>query len=161
MRIGLVVNPVAGLGGRVGLKGTDGPDTVAEALRRGAVPEAGARARRALALLAQRAPGTAIAAPAGELGAHWLEGLALTVVPTAPARPSGTARDTREAVAAMADRDLVVFAGGDGTARDVAGQLAADQAMLGIPCWREDAFRCLRRLARGGRRPARRSADGP
>ena len=133
MRIGLVVNPVAGLGGRVGLKGTDGPDTVAEALRRGAVPEAGARARRALALLAQRAPGTAIAAPAGELGAHWLEGLALTVMPTAPARPSGTARDTREAVAAMADRDLVIFAGGDGTARDVAGQLAAGQAMLGIP----------------------------
>ena len=36
MQIGVVVNPFAGLGGAVGLKGTDGPDSVAEALRRGA-----------------------------------------------------------------------------------------------------------------------------
>ena len=34
MQIGVVVNPFAGLGGAVGLKGTDGPDSVAEALRR-------------------------------------------------------------------------------------------------------------------------------
>ena len=65
MQLGLIVNPVAGLGGTVGLKGTDGPDTVAEALRRGAVPQAGLRARIALERLAARAPGTAILTPPG------------------------------------------------------------------------------------------------
>jgi predicted polyphosphate/ATP-dependent NAD kinase len=45
-----------------------------------------------------------------------------------------TARDTRLAVEAMADCDLILFAGGDGTARDVAGCDETGQAMLGIPC---------------------------
>lgn len=132
MRIGLVVNPVAGLGGAVGLKGTDGPDTVAQALRRGAVPQAGPRAARALAVLARAWPGGAILAGPGVLGADWAAGLAVT--PLATGKLSGTARDTREAVAAMGSVDLVVFAGGDGTARDVAGCLPPGAGMLGIPC---------------------------
>lgn len=134
MKIGLVVNPVAGLGGAVGLKGTDGPDTVAEALRRGAVARSGARARRAMARLADRVPGTAVVTAPGALGADWLAGLDLSVEVRETGGASGTARDTREAVAAMADCGLVVFAGGDGTARDVAGRLPEGAALLGIPC---------------------------
>lgn len=134
VRVGLVVNPVAGLGGAVGLKGTDGPDTVAEALRRGAQPEAGLRARRALERLTARVPGARLAVALGPLGADWLAGLPLALDLRGPGAASGTARDTRESVAAMADQDLVVFAGGDGTARDVASALARGQALLGIPC---------------------------
>ena len=52
MRIGFVVNPIAGMGGRVGLKGTDGK--VEEARRRGAEPRAPDRARRALDALRDR-----------------------------------------------------------------------------------------------------------
>jgi len=134
MRFGLVVKPVAGLGGAVGLKGTDGPDTVAEALRRGATPQAGPRARRALAILARSRPGAEVTVAPGALGADWLTGLGLDLrVLDLPAR-SGTARDTRLAVAAMAPGTLAVFAGGDGTARDVAAALPAGGAMLGIPC---------------------------
>lgn len=132
MRIGLVVNPVAGLGGAAGLKGTDGPDTVAQALRRGAVPQAGPRAARALGVLARAHPGAKIIAGQGALGADWASGLSVTVVDTAP--PTGTARDTKSAVAAMGPVDLVVFAGGDGTARDVATCLPPGAGMLGIPC---------------------------
>lgn len=134
MKVGLVVNPIAGLGGAVGLKGTDGPGTVAEALRRGAVAHAGERARRAMSVLAQRAPGTRIEAAAGQLGADWLSGLDLDVHTLDLTETTGTARDTKDAVSAMPDVDLVVFAGGDGTARDIAQRLAPGQAMLGIPC---------------------------
>ncbi len=132
MRIGLIVNPVAGLGGAAGLKGTDGPDTVALALRRGAVPQAGARAERALAVLAAAHPGAFLVAGPGALGVDWASGLTVTPVDIGPL--SGTARDTRAVVAAMGAVDLVVFAGGDGTARDVAACLPPGAGLLGIPC---------------------------
>ena len=92
MKVGLVVNPVAGLGGAVGLKGTDGAETVAEALKRGAVPQAGARARRAMALLAQRVPGAAVTVAPGALGADWVEGLDLAVEVLRLGPPSGSAQ---------------------------------------------------------------------
>ncbi len=134
LRIGLIVNPVAGLGGSAGLKGTDGPGTVAEALRRGAVPQAGARTARALAQLARMHPGAEIMAAPGTLGADWVLGLALRVVVLEMPPLTGTARDTKMAVAAMGAVDLVAFAGGDGTARDVLASLTKGGAMLGIPC---------------------------
>ncbi len=134
MRIGLVVNPIAGMGGSVGLKGTDGPDTVAEALRRGASAEAGPRARRALSRLADRAPGSALTVAPGRLGADWAAGLGLRLEQVDQPPPTGTARDTRRAVEAMAGLDLIVFAGGDGTARDVTASLQPGTAILGIPC---------------------------
>jgi predicted polyphosphate/ATP-dependent NAD kinase len=134
VRIGLVVNPVAGLGGAVGLKGTDGPDTVAEALRRGGVPEAGPRTRRALERLAARVPGARLTVAPGPLGAGWAADLPLDMDVAAVAPLTGTARDTRAAVAAMPDCDLLLFAGGDGTARDVAGAVRPGQAILGVPC---------------------------
>jgi len=56
MRIGLVVNPIAGIGGSVGLKGSDGAETLARALTLGAVPSSGPRAVRALERLRAEAP---------------------------------------------------------------------------------------------------------
>lgn len=134
MKIGLVVNPIAGLGGRVGLKGTDGPGTVAEALTRGGIPQAGTRTRRALKKLADRQPGAALTVAPGALGMDWVSGLELHVTACPQPEETGSARDTSMAVASLADCDLIVFAGGDGTARDVSGALAPGQTMLGIPC---------------------------
>lgn len=134
MRVGVVVNPIAGLGGTVGLKGTDGALIVAEALRRGAQPQAGNRVRRAFERLATQCPGTTVFAAPGKLGADYLVGLDLVVEVVGPDSFDDTADDTREMVRAMPDIDVLVFAGGDGTARDVSMALGGRAAMLGIPC---------------------------
>jgi NAD+ kinase len=139
MRVGVVVNPIAGMGGRVGLKGTDGK--VAEARERGAQQRAPDRAREALETFARHAPDATVLTAGGAMGeavAHEA-GLDPEVVVDAPRDPFETdAADTRRAVAAFVDRDvdLILFAGGDGTAVDVAEaleELGADTPMLGIP----------------------------
>lgn len=135
MRFGLIVNPIAGMGGSVGLKGTDGADTLAEAQARGAVPLAGRRARRALAVLAERAPETAILAAPEAMGADIAAALALPVEPLDLICAPGP-EATRRAAAAMAEAgvDVLLLAGGDGTARDVVSAVGLSVPMLGIPC---------------------------
>ncbi len=135
--VGVVVNPIAGMGGRVGLKGTDGK--VEEARERGAEPRAPERARDALEALRERAPDTEILAYGGEMGAE--EGSAAGFDPEVVGEPEDgetTAADTRAAVRAFAERgvDLILFVGGDGTATDVADALDgldADVPVLGVP----------------------------
>ena len=65
-RLGLIVNPLAGMGGRVGLKGTDG--RADEALKLGAKPSSGERAQRALKRLAASHPSLTIVAAHGAMG---------------------------------------------------------------------------------------------
>lgn len=135
--LGLIVNPIAGMGGSVGLKGTDGAATLAAARARGAVPRAAARAGRAMAALAAALPGASVIAAPGAMGAAAVAGLDLTVEILPGAAPAAThAGLTRQAAALLAARRVaaVLFAGGDGTARDVAGVLGLETPMLGIPC---------------------------
>jgi predicted polyphosphate/ATP-dependent NAD kinase len=136
-RLGLVVNPLAGLGGAVGLKGSDGAETVAAARARGAEPRAPARAERCLAALADLAPGMTVRTWDGPMGAEVARtaGFAPEVL-GAPAGPETSAADTVAAVRALADAgvDLLLFVGGDGTARDLVRALGdRPQPVLGIP----------------------------
>ncbi|NHN42676.1 ATP-NAD kinase family protein [Halorubellus sp. JP-L1] len=145
MRVGFVVNPIAGMGGRVGLKGTDGK--VAEARERGAEPRAPERARAALSALRARGDGVTVVTAAGEMGADAARdaGFDPEVVYEYDPDPEGasatSAADTRAAVRAFVDAgvDIVLFVGGDGTAVDVARALEAagdgtvEVPMLGVP----------------------------
>jgi predicted polyphosphate/ATP-dependent NAD kinase len=135
--VGLVVNPIAGMGGAVGLKGTDGPEILARGIARGATPMASARARRTLKAIAAAGARLRIETPAAPLGQQTMEGLGLDVrvLGNATDRPT-TAADTRAAVQRMRARgvDLILFAGGDGTARDVAEEIELAIPILGIPC---------------------------
>src|SRR3954467_9160371 len=127
--LGLVVNPIAGMGGRVALRGTDGPETLREARARGATPIAAERARRAL----RRLPaGTRNLAAAGAMGGDLVAGAETTAGHAS--EETGPA-DTRDAVAEMRARgvDLLLFAGGDGTARDIHDAIGADVPLVGIP----------------------------
>ncbi|MFB6183078.1 MAG: ATP-NAD kinase family protein [Haloarculaceae archaeon] len=136
-RIGFVVNPIAGMGGRVGLKGTDGK--VAEARQRGAEQRAPERAREAIAALVGQDADVVVLTYGGDMGEREARAAGLDVeVVGEPDGGETTAADTRAAVRAFVDRgvDLVLFVGGDGTAVDVAETLQAcngDVPMLGVP----------------------------
>jgi len=50
-KLGLIINPLAGIGGRVALKGSDGEGIQQLAMQRGAIPLAQARMAQALELI--------------------------------------------------------------------------------------------------------------
>ena len=136
-RLGVVVNPIAGMGGRVGLKGTDGK--VDRARELGAEQRAPDRARTAFDALAAAAGDIEVYTLGAPMGATLVRdaGFDPTVVGE-PESSETTAADTRAAVDAFLDAgvDLILFAGGDGTAVDVAETLAAadqETPILGIP----------------------------
>ena len=140
-RIGFVVNPIAGMGGRVGLKGTDGVSDQAAAA--GAKPTAPERARafaEAVLNLTSGHPSLDFlwVTAGGEMGAGPLRSAGFP-----PARievvdvpdPHTSAEDTKRTVAESikAGAELILFCGGDGTARDVAEAAGERIPILGIP----------------------------
>ncbi len=138
LRLGLIVNPIAGLGGRVGLKGTDGAGMAERALDLGAEPRAAARAATALRRLAEAWPaGQAppmLICGAGEMGASAAVAASWPHEALGERRTRTTADDTRRLAVALAESvDLLLFAGGDGTARDICEIVTDHLPVLGIP----------------------------
>lgn len=134
LAIGLIVNPIAGMGGSVGLKGTDGPETPELARALGATPKCLHRARQAMEVVATVAPGAEVCVAAGSMGADALSGLDLRIdCITVNGTPS--AGETRRIAGIMCKRSvsMLVFAGGDGTARDVVSVTGLETPVLGIP----------------------------
>lgn len=131
--IGFLINPIAGLGGAVGLKGTDGK--VEEARARGALPRAPGRAMEAVAPLSEL-PVRFISC-SGAMGEEVLRNAGIRSYEVVYRESSGltSADDTIAACRIFSERkvDLVLFCGGDGTARDVYSVLGDAVPMLGIP----------------------------
>jgi len=159
----LLINPVAGLGGSVALKGSDGTVIQALARDRGGAARGAGRAARALAALGDAGRQVRWLTWGGPMGAEALAaaGLDAEVLGSPAAAPS--AADTRRAAAALerAGADLLVFCGGDGTARDLLDILGTGLPVLGIPSGvkmhsgvfattPEAAGGILRRLVEGG-----------
>ena len=134
--VGVIINPLAGLGGRVGLKGSDGQGTVEKALSLGARPEAAARTALALSHLLPLKNSLDIWTYTGDMGETVLRelGFAPKIAGSPQAEPS-SAQDTREAAEALerAGVQLILFAGGDGTARDIYEAIGARVPVIGIP----------------------------
>jgi predicted polyphosphate/ATP-dependent NAD kinase len=133
LRIGLIVNAMAGLGGSVALRGSDG--VVEQALALGATPQATERARDALSALHALGQDTMIITGSGSIGEDAARAAGLPVEVVYRSATPGSAEDT----ASLARRlvlmqvDLLMFAGGDGTARDVAECVGDAFPVLGIP----------------------------
>jgi predicted polyphosphate/ATP-dependent NAD kinase len=133
---GLIVNPVAGLGGRVGLKGSDGTEIQRRARELGAMPLALERAATALQRFDFPRASMEIMTYPGEMGegAAGACGFEPTVIGSI--QPGSTsAEDTMAAAREMQRRGarLILFAGGDGTARDMVRAIGDSVPVLGIP----------------------------
>ena len=135
--MGVVVNPIAGMGGRVGLKGTDGQ--VEEARERGAEQRAPERGQAVFEAITEAGAEVSVLTWGGQMGADEADAAGLDVsVLGEPEGEETSAADTIAAVEAFLEAgvDIVVFVGGDGTAVDVyetLDQSGADVPMLGAP----------------------------
>ena len=139
LRIGLLLNPLAGIGGAVGLKGSDGQELQALAKQRFGQPQAALRTQVFLQQL-QTLLGSQIERIqwftwAEEMGATALaqSGLDAQVLGRSEGPSSGHDSQVAASTLSAEGIDLLVFAGGDGTARDVLLGVNAETTVLGLP----------------------------
>jgi predicted polyphosphate/ATP-dependent NAD kinase len=121
-KLGLIVNPIAGIGGRVGLKGSDGLEIHRKAIALGAVPESHNRAMLAIKRLKPLRDTFEIITYAGEMGADVANECNINTTVIGSIKPGQTtAQDTMQAARQMLQMNvkLLLFAGGDGTAKDI------------------------------------------
>jgi predicted polyphosphate/ATP-dependent NAD kinase len=135
LKIGLLVNPIAGMGGKVGLHGTD--DLLLQRAKDlGAKGVSTQRTKRAIKSLLPQASKLSFYTPAGSMGADVLDSFNLTHELIHQSSDSQTtAIDTHAAALAFMSEgvDVILFAGGDGTARDIFSKVGATIPLLGIP----------------------------
>ena len=135
-KLGLIVNPIAGIGGRVGLKGSDGPDILRKARELGAVSASPQRTVEALRRIAAIKDSIELITYPHEMGEDEAResGFEPTVIGQIT-KGRTTSADTRNAAREMLERgvDLILFSGGDGTARDIYEAVNGEVPVLGIP----------------------------
>ena len=134
--LGVIVNPFAGIGGALALKGSDGSEVREKALAMGAEKKANEKMAKALSILdALNTPYTIVTA-AGDMGESVCASLGLPhdVIYT-PAKTQTEGEDSERAAQAMVDHnvDLLLFAGGDGTARNICKVVGNNIPVLGVP----------------------------
>ncbi|MEI8706166.1 ATP-NAD kinase family protein [Pseudoalteromonas sp. B62] len=134
-KLGLIVNPVAGLGGTVALKGSDGAHTAAKAIELGAEPKANIRTKAALEVLLPYKERLTIYTVNGDMGEQTAKALGFNVEVVYNTAAITTPDDTEQAAKILKNSgvDLVLFAGGDGTARNICHAIEDTIPVLGIP----------------------------
>lgn len=133
--IGFIVNPVAGMGGAVGLKGTDGKDILDKAISLGAKPIASARAETFLSELSIAKKSIHLIVGAGGMGEDQAEKCGFTYRVIGKRKKETSSEDTKFVAHEMAKAhvDLLVFCGGDGTTRDILKAVDITLPVLGVP----------------------------
>ena len=132
-KIGLIANPIAGMGGSVGLKGTDG-EIVNKAIELGATPITPARVQNFLINIKIRENILLIVAP-GKMGEDYIKGSNFKSKIIGDIGENTTAEDTKRIARLMVKEaiDLLVFCGGDGTARDIFDAIELEIPVVAIP----------------------------
>ncbi len=136
IRLGLIVNPWAGIGGPAALKGSDGDAVVSEALARGVSPQASKRAVEFIQALSDLNGLVDWVTCPNDMGqrACLESGVQPTLLEDVGLAARTTVQDTLEAARRLRGQvDLLIFVGGDGTARDLFSAVGATQLCLGVP----------------------------
>jgi predicted polyphosphate/ATP-dependent NAD kinase len=133
--VGFLVNPIAGMGGAVGLKGTDGKDILEKAINLGAEPVAPARAESFLSELKHLRDDVRLIVGAGLMGETEARNHGYVCKVFGEKREQTSSEDTVATAKQIAEEgvDLLVFCGGDGTARDVLNAVDRRVPVLGVP----------------------------
>jgi predicted polyphosphate/ATP-dependent NAD kinase len=135
-KLGLIVNPIAGLGGKVGLKGTDGEAIIKRAIKLRATAVSPTRALEALRTLTYARNEFELVTYPFEMGQDVAEKCCLnSKIIGSIVKGKTTATDTKNAARDMMKLgvDLILFSGGDGTARDICEVIGGEVPVLGIP----------------------------
>ncbi len=132
IKAGLVVNPIAGMGGNVGLKGTDG-GLFRKAIELGARPSSGERMREVLSLVTRK--DLYFLCGPGAMGEDCLKGTGFEFRVVGKIGAETSAQDTKAVVREMLREGirLLIFVGGDGTARDVLDVVGLDTPVIAVP----------------------------
>ncbi|MEA3422673.1 MAG: ATP-NAD kinase family protein [Bacillota bacterium] len=132
VKIGLIVNPVAGMGGSVGLKGTDG-EMYKKAVALGATQVTSVRIKEVLSLVKRKDIGFLVAK--GKMGEDYLKEFPFTYEVVGEIAAQTEAGDTKIIAKEMMSRgiELLVFVGGDGTARDIIDVVGIETPVIAIP----------------------------
>ena len=140
LTLGLIINPLAGIGGSVGLKGSDGVEIVKEAFSRGAQCQSVIRTRLALEVLSEIKHKVKIITCPRTMGEYLVKELGfqyevLTSISNKSMIEETSAKDTCAAAKQLLSKrvDIILFAGGDGTARDICSIVSDEIPVLGIP----------------------------
>jgi predicted polyphosphate/ATP-dependent NAD kinase len=133
--IGFIVNPIAGMGGAVGLKGTDGLDILQKAVSLGAKPIAPARAEVFLSEFESVKKIVQFVVGPGRMGENEAQNCGFTCKVLGERKEATTNKDTVEIAGKIkgAGADLLIFCGGDGTARDILEAVNLTLPVLGVP----------------------------
>ncbi len=132
-RIGLIVNPIAGMGGSVGLKGTDG-DSYKTAVKMGAKPVTPQRVSVLLSQIKNKGNLSMLVAP-GKMGADIIKGKGINFEIIGEIGETTSADDTKRIAKQMLNNgiDLLIFCGGDGTARDIYDSIGLEIPVVAVP----------------------------
>ena len=135
-KLGVVVNPFAGIGGALALKGSDGAEIREKALAMGAEKKANEKMAKALSILEALSGQFTVVTASGDMGETICESLGIPyeVIYAADAVQT-EGEDSERAAKAMVDAnvDLLLFAGGDGTARNICSVVGTQVPVLGVP----------------------------
>lgn len=135
MKLGLIINPIAGIGGSVGLKGSDGADVQKLALEKGGTFQSNNKAKIALNQVLDFKDEISFLTGQGEMGANLLEELGFKYEVIGENKDETTFEDTEKLAKEMLSKgiELLVFAGGDGTARNIFNAVELNVPAVGIP----------------------------
>jgi predicted polyphosphate/ATP-dependent NAD kinase len=135
-KLGVLVNPFAGIGGALALKGSDGAEIREKALAMGAEQKANEKMAKALSILEALSGQFTVVTALGEMGETVCESLGIPYeVIYTPNTEQTEGEDSERAAKAMveANVDLLLFAGGDGTARNICSVVGTQVPVLGVP----------------------------